>query len=100
MNPVAMTIINHRKEYWQSLGSNQGPPLLKSATLSTGLSGSAFLSVCDSLENIMGKGENAGYLTSILFFSMFNVFERLPSQGHQRSGLWLRNLKNKVILAL
>ena len=30
MNPVAMTIINPRKEYWQSRGSNQRPPVLKS----------------------------------------------------------------------
>ena len=27
MNPVAMTIINPRKEYWQSRGSNQRPPV-------------------------------------------------------------------------
>ena len=31
MNPVAMTIINSWKEYWPSLGSNQRPPVLKSA---------------------------------------------------------------------
>ena len=33
MNPVAMTIINPRKEYWPSRGSNQRPPVLKFATL-------------------------------------------------------------------
>ena len=43
MNPVAMTIINPRKEYWPSRGSIQRPPVLKSATLSTELWGSAFL---------------------------------------------------------
>ena len=32
MNAVAMTIINPRKEYWSSRGSNQRPPVLKSAT--------------------------------------------------------------------
>ena len=37
MNPVAMTIINRRKEYWPSRGSNQRPPILKSATLPTEL---------------------------------------------------------------
>ena len=37
MNPVAMTIINPRKEYWPSQGSNQRPPVLKSATLLTEL---------------------------------------------------------------
>ena len=41
MNPVAMTIINPRKEYWPSRGSNQRPPILKSATLPTELWGSA-----------------------------------------------------------
>ena len=41
MNPVAMTIINPRKEYWPSRGSNQRPPVLKSATLPTELWGSA-----------------------------------------------------------
>ena len=33
MNPVAMTIINPRKKYWPSRGSNQRPPVLKSCTL-------------------------------------------------------------------
>ena len=34
-----MTIINSRKEYWPSLGSNQRPPVLKSAVLPTELWG-------------------------------------------------------------
>ena len=37
MNPVALTIINPRKEYWWSRGSNQQPPVFKSATLTTEL---------------------------------------------------------------
>ena len=37
MNPVAMTIIKPRKEYWPSQGSNQRPSVLKSATLPTEL---------------------------------------------------------------
>ena len=41
MNPVAMTIINPWKEYWPSRGSNQRPPVIKSATLPTELWGSA-----------------------------------------------------------
>ena len=41
-NPVAMTIINLLKEYWPSQGSNQQPPVLKSATLSTELWGLDF----------------------------------------------------------
>ena len=45
MNPVAMTIINPRKEFWPSRRSNQQPPILKSATLPTELWGSAKLKV-------------------------------------------------------
>ena len=41
MNPVAMTIINPRTEYWPSQGSNQGTPVLKSAKLQTEPWGSA-----------------------------------------------------------
>ena len=48
MNPVAMTIINPREDYWPSRGSNQRPPVLKSIDLMTELWGSA------------SKGENAG----------------------------------------
>ena len=33
INPVAMTIIKPRKEYWLSRGSNQRPPVLKSTLL-------------------------------------------------------------------
>ena len=39
MNPVAMTIINLRKEYWPSRGSNQQLPVLESTTLPTELWG-------------------------------------------------------------
>ena len=48
MNPVAMTIINPRKVYWLSRGSNQPPPILKSATLPTELWGYAHLNHCDA----------------------------------------------------
>ena len=41
MNPVTMTVINPRKEYWLSWGSNHRPPVLKSAMLPTELWGSA-----------------------------------------------------------
>ena len=41
MNPVAMTIINPRKEYWLNRGSIQRRPVLMSATLPTELWGSA-----------------------------------------------------------
>ena len=42
MNPVAITFINPQKEYWLSRGSNQRPPVLKSATLLTEVWGSAW----------------------------------------------------------
>ena len=45
MNPVAMTIISPRKEYWPSRGSNQRPPVLKSATLPTEQWGSFYRSI-------------------------------------------------------
>ena len=42
-NPIAMTtsIINPRKEYWLSQGSNQQPPILKLGPLPTELWGSS-----------------------------------------------------------
>ena len=43
MSPAAMTIINPWKEYWPSRGSNQQPPVLKSAMLPTEVLGSACL---------------------------------------------------------
>ena len=45
MNPVAMTIINPRKECWPSGGSNKRPPVLKSTTLLSERWGSAIRSV-------------------------------------------------------
>ena len=39
MTPVAMTVINPQKEYWPSRGSNQRPPVLKSAMVLTDLWG-------------------------------------------------------------
>ena len=45
MNPVAMTIINPRKEYWPSRESNQRPPVIKSATLPTELRAQHILKV-------------------------------------------------------
>ena len=51
-NPVAMTIINPRKEYWPSQGSNQRPHVLKSATLPTELWGLA-LDKVTSIQNIL-----------------------------------------------
>ena len=45
-------------------------------------------------ENIVGKGENAGY-TSIFFFS-HNVFKWHLSQGRQKSGLYGKGLSLNV----
>ena len=62
MNPVAMTSISPRKEYWQSLGSNQQPSVHKS--------GEEFILIYHTIKsfndpnrepcrNIVGKRENA-----------------------------------------
>ena len=55
INPAAMNIFNTRKEYWPSQGSNQRPPVLKSAMLPTELWGSATTFEKKPLENIVGK---------------------------------------------
>ena len=52
-NPVSMTIMNPRKDYWPSRGSNQRPPVLKPATLSTELWGSAQMINKDELNIIV-----------------------------------------------
>ena len=67
MNLVAKTIINPLKEYWPCQGLNQGPPVLKSATLPTELWFS------ERFEN-WRKKENAG-----LVFRQH--FQKLPSSG-------------------
>ena len=53
MNPVALTFINPRKEYWLSRRSNQRLPVLKSWTLSTELWGYASHTL--PLDNILGS---------------------------------------------
>ena len=73
MNPVAMTNINPRKEYWQSWGLNQPPPVLKSAMLPTELW------VLAKNKNIVGIGENAG---DKLFchLQMFSIYHSMPNK--------------------
>ena len=48
MNRVTMTVISPRKENRPSRGSNQRPPVLKSATLSTELWGLAYIAYKES----------------------------------------------------
>ena len=91
MNPVAMTIINPRKEYSPRQEWNQRPHVLKSAMLPTGQNFRVVKTgsicrrqikvieeklgfFCDRLENIVGKGENAG---NQHFSFSHNVFKRL-----------------------
>ena len=50
MNPVAITIINPRQEYWPTQGSNQRPPVLKSAMLLTEL-WDLGMKTCENLVN-------------------------------------------------
>ena len=86
MNPLAMTIINPRKEYWLSWGSNQRPPVLRYATLPTELWGlSPRLSttlILRIVENIVGKGENAINQHRLLFSERFLHFQ---NQSHLSS---------------
>ena len=49
--------------------------------------------VLGRVENIVGKGENAGY--HILSFS-YNVFKRLISQGRKKLGLYGKELNSKI----
>ena len=85
MNPVAMTIINPRKEYWPSRGSNQRLPVLKSATLPTELWGSATNDdgECKIHNDTCGMGTNPLSMTfSPLYFltpSLIHHFETVPS---------------------
>ena len=51
MNPVAITIINFRKEYGPRKGSNQRPPVLKSLMLPNGLCGLDLLFSITPCEN-------------------------------------------------
>ena len=92
MNPVAMTIINPRKEYWSSWRSNQRPPVLKSAMLLTELWGSGifrwpiFLKLWQEVENTVGKG----YLCFLLFPQGFKVESVIWSLKH-RTVWWQDN---------
>ena len=69
MNPVAMTIINRRREYWPNRGSNQRPPVLKSTTLPTELWGSALMNenlqlhVCNEI-SILAAFDLGGVITN------------------------------------
>ena len=100
MNPVAMTIINHRKEYWPRLGLNQRPPVLKSATLPTELWGSAFQTKRNSKRQsvwiwrkwwkLWEKGETA-YNEQFLLFS--HSFQKTHYRHVKNKGLFGKGLK-------
>ena len=58
------------------------------------------ISVFDRVENIVGKGENAGIkvlVTSIFSFS-HNVFKRPLSQTHQKASLCGNGLKQDFVI--
>ena len=69
INPVAMTIINPRTEYWPSHGSNQQPPVLKSATLLSELWGMT-----------VEKGENIAnhhFSLNVFFYLYFILYHKI-----------------------
>ena len=77
MNPVAMTIINTRKEYWPSCGSNQRPPALKSAKLPSELWGSAEVMrfvQCRRNTLIEDAGYNYGIFSFLHYFIVPEAF--------------------------
>ena len=91
MNPVAMTSINSRKEYWPSQGSNQRPPVLKSAKLPTQLRGSAKVD--------LGKaGICAGFSTDgfnqVMFIQCWAYTELLVGFSVYLSSLPVSHLSN------
>ena len=96
MNHVAMAVINPQKEYWPSRGSNK-QPVLKPCILLSELWGvtqmtkmNATIPILlklffDRLENIVGKGENAGYQCFIFFSTIFSkgLFPGVVKDQHQ-----------------
>ena len=83
MNPVTITIINPRKEYWPSQGLNQQPLVLKTATLATVRWGSAFPAFSPfpttfSEDFVLGGIKRCHCLVKIVDFMVFNaVFNRI-----------------------
>ena len=74
MNPIAMTIINSRKEYWPRRGSNQQPSVLKSATLPTEL----FQCICERCRLMSACAIRAGLPGPKLFaIYIFYAFQRM-----------------------
>ena len=63
MDAVTMTFINPQKEYWLSRGSNQRPPVLKSATVPTEPLDSA-----DSKSTDKVKSEASKYRYAVLCY--------------------------------
>ena len=70
INSVTMTIINPRKEYWPSLGSNQGRPVLKRGNLSTELWDSWQYS------DLLGNEDSLKYILVRSTWSQFVAFNR------------------------
>ena len=71
-----MAIINPRKEYWPSRGSNQRPPVLKSATLPTELFGSAGTSTWFMQSSKLSH--NYGSINFLLSNNLQNYEIKLP----------------------
>ena len=128
MNTITMTIINPLKEYWPSEGSNHLPPVLKSGTDSYGgltvkanslpsdnfftkFKASAdnklsvaniIISVLDRVENIVGKGKNAGYQHFPLFpqsFPKASLSRSLKTRDYVVKSEDHENLQNHLILS-
>ena len=89
MNPVAVTIISPRKEYWPSRGSNQRPAVLRSTTLPTEPLR------CDSAlaEVTLYTLYFMQYLRVSLLFIHFIHFKEQHKQRHQPQDFFITLLK-------
>ena len=100
MNCVALTIINPRKEYWPSRGSNQRPSVLKSGTLPTELWGSTLL-IKGLKRNSLSNPQKVKQTQERLQFESlycFNRFLHIYSFEHMEEKSFRKTLWKKMKL--
>ena len=81
INPVAMTITNPWREYWPSLGSNQRPPVLKSAVLPTELWGLA-TNFLTSWTNFKASADDRFKIDEIMISAFKRVRNIVEKEGN------------------
>ena len=85
MNPVAMTIISHQKEYWPNRGSNQRPPAteLWDSPRATNI----FMSRCDRINSS---------LTAVRCFDNGYVGKQPVAWKEKCAEYWLKELQESM----